>query len=135
MLFRFEIRSKYGCSTGGVYLNSVSDLQSVDIANFCKFTPIYDAKRVLEETSIFSRDQASWRHGALRRRFSTQARLGCARHTLTSTAGSVRLSLRAPTPTLVGRECSPAAVYTTVPAAHGTARAAPVGGSGADGGE
>jgi hypothetical protein len=52
-----------------------------------------------------------------------------------STTGSVRLSLRAPTPTLVGRERSPAAVYTTVPAAHGTARAAPVGGSGADGGE
>jgi hypothetical protein len=44
----------------------------------------------------------------------------------------VRSSLRAPTPTLAGRARSPATAYTTVPAAHGTVRAPPVGGGGAD---
>ena len=42
---------------------------------------------------------------------------------------------RADTDAGAGRERSPAAAYTTVPAAHGTARAALVGGGGTDGGE
>ena len=42
---------------------------------------------------------------------------------------------RADTDARADRERSPAAAYITVPAAHGTARATPVGGGGADGGE
>ena len=73
-------------------------------------------------------------HGALRRRCSTQAPPGCARPTWTLTAGSVRSSLRAPTPTLAGRARSPAAAYIYVHHGAGGARhraRAPVGGGGA----